>query len=125
MSAHYCRACYGCLVYCRKCKTTHCDCSWNTCKRTKDHPMTTRPKPKRPVLTKRQFQVLQLLNAGWVMDKHGKDDMGAILSGPSGQVEVVNGKTVSSLFSEWLITVGDAYSGAWVLSDKGKEFLES
>lgn len=27
----YCAACYGAKVMCRKCKTTHCSCSWNRC----------------------------------------------------------------------------------------------
>lgn len=28
---HYCECCYMRKVYCRKCKTTHCGCSWNQC----------------------------------------------------------------------------------------------
>lgn len=29
MSQHYCRCCYGPEIYCRTCKTTHCDCAWS------------------------------------------------------------------------------------------------
>ncbi len=74
-------------------------------------------------LTKRQFQVLQLLNAGWIMDKHGRDDLGGILLGPSHQVEIVNGNTVSALFGEGLITTGNVHVGAWVLSETGRMIL--
>ena len=27
----YCPRCYGRKIYCRRCKTTHCGCHWNTC----------------------------------------------------------------------------------------------
>lgn len=27
-----CPACYGARVYCRRCRTWHCGCSWNQCK---------------------------------------------------------------------------------------------
>lgn len=33
MSAFCCPACYGRKKHCRRCKTTHCDCSWNQCQR--------------------------------------------------------------------------------------------
>lgn len=29
----YCSACYCRSIYCSLCRTTHCRCSWNTCKR--------------------------------------------------------------------------------------------
>jgi hypothetical protein len=27
----FCPACYGRKVYCRRCRTVHCQCSWNHC----------------------------------------------------------------------------------------------
>lgn len=31
MGGYYCPACYARKVYCRSCKTSHCQCSWNRC----------------------------------------------------------------------------------------------
>ncbi len=38
MMAEYCAACYSRLVWCRKCKTVHCLCSWNCCKTKRSQP---------------------------------------------------------------------------------------
>lgn len=33
MSLQYCACCYGKKSWCRRCKTRHCECSWNQCLR--------------------------------------------------------------------------------------------
>jgi hypothetical protein len=40
----YCPCCYQAKVYCRKCKASHCGCSWARCKQEKK---TTRPTARR------------------------------------------------------------------------------
>lgn len=32
----YCSACYARKVYCRRCKTHHCGCSWSGCPQWKE-----------------------------------------------------------------------------------------
>lgn len=47
MSRYLCPACYGRNIYCRKCKTTHCLCSWNQCPHASAPDRKGRPEPER------------------------------------------------------------------------------
>ena len=70
-------------------------------------------------LTKTQATVLRRLRDGWLMDPHGKDDLGGAMIGPKNEFIVIAPKTVSFLFGECLISTNPGGISYWKLTNAG------